>query len=90
MAVITVVANGFRWLFSDWPDWITDRILGNLGGTVSTIIVEIFIGVWPSIFLTILILSYIIEWSRGRLTLTNQALYFRGWFVSKYIPLAMV
>lgn len=81
-----MVWNSLWWLSSDWPDWIKDKIFGGLEG-VASIFADILIGVSPSFIVLIFFLGYFMNWSLGHLTLTNRALYFRGWFVSKHIPL---
>lgn len=86
LAAASIVWDGIRWLYGDWPDWIEDRIFSNLEGEISNII-EVLLGVVPGVIVAILVLSYFVDWSIGRLTLTNRALYFRGRFVSQYVAL---
>ena len=89
LAVFSVTIGWIRWLFSNAPkvEGIVAGLFGNPQGMVFTAILNMIVGMGPGVILTAFVFSYFIDWSRGHLTLTNQALYFRGWFVSKNMPL---
>ncbi len=87
LAVISIVWNGFLWLASNpWLDGIIDAIASNWNEIAVGIMTTFLFGPISGAILFIFVLNYIIEWSLGRLILTDRALYFRGWFVGRYAP----